>query len=141
MVCRSHISWIISSRLMNGTSLEMEMHGNLLTSIFIISHWGRAKLTEDRKVIEMSKEDLPFIHFSRSSELLLFHWLLMCFIPYFRISLLLRQMEEGWIKAGRDTGKVFAVISSGPSSTSCHSKQRNVIFFIFLILAKEKWRS
>lgn len=67
---------------------------------------------EDRKVIEMSKADLPFIHFSYSSEVLVLHQLLMHLVPYFKIMLLLRQMEEGYIKAGRDTGKVFAVISS-----------------------------
>ena len=61
----------------------------------------------------MSKEDLPFIHFGYSSEVPTFHQLLMCLVPYFKIALLLRQMEEGCIKVGRDTAEVFAMISFG----------------------------
>lgn len=84
---------------------------------------------EDRKVIEMSKEDLPFIHFSYSSAVLVFHRLLMRLVPYFKVMLLLRQMEDGYIKAGRDTGEVFAVISSGTFFTLTATANKECDFF------------
>lgn len=85
---------------------------------------------EGSKVMEMSKEDLPLIHFGSAG----FPSLLMCLAPYFRIVFLLGQMRRVGSKWKKPRQSHCCDFSGKSSPPSCHSIQRNVIYIVFILL-------